>query len=70
MASDLSPELKAALERAKQWHDTATPEEKAAMYEAQRQSWIRAMAPCEHGDPDWESCPDCMNRHKGDDDGR
>ena len=37
-----------------------TPDEKRAMFEAQRQSFIRAMAPCEHGDPDWETCPHCI----------
>lgn len=38
-----------------------TPAERAAMYEAQRQSWIRGMAtPCEHGDLDWETCPECL----------
>jgi len=31
----------------------------AAMIEAQRQSWARAMAPCEHGVSDWEDCPAC-----------
>lgn len=36
-----------------------TPEQKQAMYDAQRESFIRAMAPCEHGDPDWETCPEC-----------
>lgn len=39
------------------------PAERAALeareIEAQRQSFIRAMAPCEHGDPDWETCPQC-----------
>ena len=44
-----------------------TPEQKAEMYEAQRQSFIRAMAPCEHGDPDWETCAQC--RTTGDDNG-
>lgn len=38
--------------------------EQAAMYEAQRQSWMRAMAPCEHGDPDWETCPECRAHAK------
>lgn len=32
---------------------------------AQRESWIRAMAPCEHGDPDWETCPHCLAALKG-----
>ena len=26
--------------------------------EAQRESWIRAMAPCEHGVADFEQCAD------------
>ena len=28
----------------------------------QRGSWVRAMAPCEHDDPDWETCPQCLER--------
>jgi hypothetical protein len=39
------------------------PEDRAALEAAeivaQRESWVRAMAPCEHGDPDWETCPKC-----------
>lgn len=58
----MSPELTAALERAKGWWDRATPDERRAMIDAQRESWIRAMAPCEHGDPDWETCPECLAR--------
>jgi hypothetical protein len=27
--------------------------------EAQRESWVRAMGPCEHGVLDWEECLDC-----------
>lgn len=27
---------------------------------AQRESWVRGMGPCEHGNLDWEQCPDCM----------
>jgi hypothetical protein len=27
--------------------------------EAQRESWIRAMAPCEHGVADFEECAKC-----------
>ena len=30
--------------------------------EAQRESFIRAMGPCEHGDYDWETCPQCLER--------
>jgi len=44
---------------AKARFEAMTPEEKAAMIEAQRQSWLRGMAPCEHGVADWEDCPDC-----------
>lgn len=35
-----------------------TPEE----IQAQRESWARAMAPCEHGVRDWEDCQDCRRR--------
>jgi len=35
---------------------TMTPAE----IEAQRQSYMRAMAPCEHGVADFEECPQCM----------
>lgn len=56
----MTPELIRALEAAKAWEVTATPEEKAAMLEAQRQSWARAMAPCEHGVADFEECKVCF----------
>jgi hypothetical protein len=43
-------------------------EERAALekaeYEAQRESWIRGMAPCEHGVLDWETCADCRGHHQ------
>lgn len=34
--------------------------------EAQRESFARAMAPCEHGHRDWETCPACraLSRNK------
>ena len=47
------------LKRAKAAQEAMSPEEWAAMVEAQRQSWLRGMAPCEHGVADWEDCPDC-----------
>ena len=40
----MAPELKAALERAKVWDETATPEQKEAMWKAQRESYVRAEA--------------------------
>jgi len=54
--------LQAAIERARVWWDEATPEQRKAMHDAQRESWIRGMAPCEHGDPDCETCPECLTR--------
>lgn len=47
------------LRQAKARVDAMTPEERAAMYKAQAESWARGMAPCEHGVRDWETCPDC-----------
>jgi hypothetical protein len=40
-----------------------SPEQRAKLeadeLAAQRESWIRAMAPCEHGVADWETCAQC-----------
>jgi hypothetical protein len=34
-----------------------------AEIEAQRQSWVRGMtARCEHGEVDFEQCPECIRR--------
>jgi hypothetical protein len=44
----MSPELTAALERARIWHETATPEEKEAMWQLQRKSF----AACDTGATD------------------
>ena len=57
----MSPELEAALAKAREWEASASPEEIAAMWKAQRESWVRAFAPCEHGDYDWETCPECLS---------
>lgn len=62
----MSGDLQQAIERAREWERTATPEQKAAMDKAQRASWVRAFAPCEHGDPDWETCPACLSKYRGD----
>ena len=40
--------------------DAMTPEAKAEMWRKQRESFRRAFGPCEHGDYDWETCPDCL----------
>lgn len=55
-------ELSAMLLRAKARVAAMTPEERLAMIEAQRQSFVRAMAPCEHGIADWEDCSDCRRQ--------
>ena len=34
-------------------------EQQIAMHRAQRESWVRAMAPCEHGVADFEECARC-----------
>lgn len=49
------------LEQALARIDAMTPEEREAMYQAQRESWARAFAPCEHGVADWEDCADCRD---------
>lgn len=49
------------LEDARRWARFATPEQKAEMHRLQQESWVRGMAPCEHGDPDWETCSDCLS---------
>ena len=54
--SDLEALLKASVERVK----AMTPEEREAMFDAQRKSWARAMTtPCEHGVLDFEQCGEC-----------
>lgn len=57
--------LSKLIRRAAAAYDAMSPEQKAAHDEAQRQSWIRSMAPCEHGVRDWETCPDCLAKHQG-----
>lgn len=47
------------LRRAKEIIDGMTPDQRAAMHEAQRASFLRGMRPCEHGIRDWETCPHC-----------
>ena len=56
-------DLDVLLRKSKAALEAMSPEERAAMFEAQRQSWLRAMAPCEHGVADWEDCPDCRQPH-------
>jgi hypothetical protein len=61
----MTPELQAALDRAKDWWNTATPEQRAEMKRKQRESYIRAMTtPCPHGVLDFETCPECRDMAK------
>lgn len=57
----MSPELTTLLENARKAYDAMTAEQKEEMWRAQRESWVRAFAPCEHGDPDWETCHECLS---------
>lgn len=50
--------------RVRHWYATTTPDEQVEMWRKQRESWMRAFAPCEHGDPDWETCPKCLQIHR------
>lgn len=59
----MSEELKALIERARAYVDAMSPAEYKDMIDAQRESFIRAMGPCEHGDPDWETCPECLAKY-------
>lgn len=45
-------------------YDALTPEQKAAHDAAQRESFIRAMGPCEHGVRDFETCQQCREDSK------
>lgn len=45
-------------------YEAMTPEQKAEHDEAQKQSFIRAFGPCEHGDYDWETCPQCLEKYR------
>lgn len=54
-------ELQALAERAMEAFHAMSPAQQAAHHAAQRESFIRAFAPCEHGDPDWETCPQCRD---------
>jgi ElaB/YqjD/DUF883 family membrane-anchored ribosome-binding protein len=52
-------EIERALAKANAKYDAMTPEEQAAMWRAQAESWARGMEPCEHGERDYEQCPKC-----------
>lgn len=54
------PDLEKLLADAKEAVSKMTPEQYAAMMEAQKASFVRGMmARCEHGALDFEQCPKC-----------
>lgn len=58
----MSPELKAAIERANAIYKAMSPEQKIAHDQAQRESFVRGMmAQCEHGEYDFEQCVQCTD---------
>ena len=59
---DIKGELRDLLVKAHERTLAMSRKGKQEMYEAQRESFIRAMEPCEHGDYDWETCPECLAR--------
>lgn len=53
-------DFKEMIRKANERYEAMSPDERAAMWQAQRESWVRAFTtPCEHGDLDWESCLKC-----------
>lgn len=51
------------LEEAVAFVKAMSPEDYAAMIEAQSQSYARSLAPCEHGMVDFEQCSECRSTH-------
>jgi hypothetical protein len=53
-------ELKKLVDAARARVEDMSPEDQAAHWETQRQSFVRGMTtPCEHGELDFEQCPLC-----------
>lgn len=48
--------------QARDRYNNMSEEEKREHDQLQRESFIRGMGPCEHGDYDWETCPQCLQR--------
>ncbi len=59
----MSDKIGAALAQIEAVRSAMAPADRAALEarerQAQRESWIRGMAPCEHGILDWETCDQC-----------
>jgi hypothetical protein len=59
-AATQGEQLAVAVEQAMERYRAMSPDQQAAMWQAQRESYVRAEAPCEHGDPDWDECALCI----------
>lgn len=61
--SAVTKKIRARMAEIEAYRASLPPEERERIereeMRTQRESWIRGMAPCEHGDPDWETCPKC-----------
>jgi hypothetical protein len=58
----ISPDIASALVVANRRVVEMSDDEIADMFDAQRDSFVRAMStPCEHGELDFEQCPDCID---------
>jgi hypothetical protein len=59
----MGDEIRQRLAEIEAYRASLPPEERerieAEERQAQRESWIRAMATCEHGVADWEECEQC-----------
>ena len=60
-------EIKRRLADIERKRSAIPPEERAELerreYQAQRESWVRVMGPCEHGVYDFEDCLECRKPH-------
>ena len=66
MSQEMRNLLAEALRRATSLAAALTPEQYEEMLWAQRESFVRAMGPCEHGVKNWETCAECKNSTKDD----
>lgn len=59
----MSEEIRAMLDEIEAKRAAMSPEARAKLeadeLAAQRESWVRAMEPCEHGNRDFEQCEQC-----------
>lgn len=56
-------DINTLLADAKRRVDAMTPDERDEMFRQQAASFARAMAPCEHGVADWETCQACRKKY-------